>query len=227
MALVAPSILSADFSRLGEEVAAATRGGARLLHVDIMDGHFVPNITIGPPVVRSLNAATDLFLDCHLMIENPDALVPAFIEAGADAVSVHVEAVRHLHRTVQLIRTSGARAGAVLNPATPIHLLDDILPELDYVLLMSVNPGFGGQKFIPALLDKVRALTARIRERGLDVIVEVDGGIDESNARDLAEAGAGLLVAGTAVFGGGEPEAATRRLSEQTAGFGKEPNWVP
>jgi ribulose-phosphate 3-epimerase len=227
MALIAPSILSADFSRLREDVAAAARGGARLLHVDIMDGHFVPNITIGPPVVRSLNAATELFLDCHLMIENPDALIPAFAKAGADSISVHVEAVRHLHRTIQLIRTSGARAGAVLNPATPLNSLDDILPELDYVLLMSVNPGFGGQKFLPAVLDKVRDLAEALRRRKLDAVIEVDGGVDETNARDLAEAGAGLLVAGTAVFGGGEPEAAARKLSGLVAAHGGEPSWVP
>lgn len=227
MALLAPSILSADFACLGDEVAAARRGGVRMIHVDIMDAHFVPNLTIGPAVVASLNRATDLFLDCHLMIENPDPLIPDFIKAGADSVSVHVEAVPHLHRTVQLIRGGGAKAGVVLNPATPLATLELILPDVDYVLLMSVNPGFGGQKFIPSVLDKVRRLSGMIRERDLDVTVQVDGGVDESNAGTLAEAGAGILVAGSAVFSGGKAEERSRLMIDCMEGRGPQPAWVP
>jgi ribulose-phosphate 3-epimerase len=227
MALLAPSILSADFARLAEEAAAVARGGARLLHVDVMDGHFVPNLTLGPAVVASLDAASDLFLDCHLMVSDPDPLIPAFVKAGADAVSVHVEAVPHLHRTIHLIRDEGARAGAVLNPATPLATLEDILPDLDYVLLMSVNPGFSGQKFIPHVLDKVRSLAETVSRRGLGTVIEVDGGVGADNARALAEAGAGMLVAGSAVFGGGRGEEEARRLTGLVAGLGRDPEWVP
>ena len=227
MALLAPSILSADFARLGEEVASAVRGGARLVHLDVMDGHFVPNLTLGPAVVTCLSRSTGLFLDCHLMIEDPGALIPSFIDAGANSISVHVEAVPHLHRTIHLIRDGGARAGVALNPATPIEAVDLILPDVDFVLVMSVNPGFGGQKFIPGSVDKIRALAERIRRRELAVAIEVDGGVSETNARDLAEAGAGLLVAGSAVFGGGETERKARRLSDLVDGVGERPEWIP
>jgi ribulose-phosphate 3-epimerase len=212
--ILAPSILASDYACLADQVAAAARGGARLLHVDVMDGHFVPNITIGPPVVRSLHAATPLPLDVHLMIENADRYLEAFIEAGASWISLHQEAVPHLQRQVAFLRERGVRAGVALNPATPLDTLDEILPELDYVLVMSVNPGFGGQKFLAASLDKIRRLRARIGERGLAAQIEVDGGVDLTNIRALVEAGAEVLVAGTAVFGHGDPEAAARRLIE-------------
>jgi ribulose-phosphate 3-epimerase len=212
--ILAPSILSSDFARLADQVAAAARGGAQLVHVDVMDGHFVPNITLGPPVVASLHRATPLPLDVHLMIENADRYLQAFVEAGAAWVSLHQEAVPHLQRQVAFLRERGVRAGVALNPATPLVTLDEILPELDYVLVMSVNPGFGGQKFIPAALDKIRRLRAIIKERGLKAQIEVDGGVDAGNIRALVEAGAEVLVAGSAVFGHGDPEAAARRLIE-------------
>ncbi|MFQ5670442.1 MAG: ribulose-phosphate 3-epimerase [Acidobacteriota bacterium] len=227
MSLLAPSILSADFSRLAEEVAAVKRGGARLVHVDIMDGHFVPNLTVGPAVVRSLKASTNLFLDCHLMVEESQALLPALVEAGADSISVHVEAVRHLNQLIHLIRHLGARAGAALNPGTPLHALDAILADLDFVLIMSVNPGFSGQEFISGSLEKVRTLRRTIQERGLEVSVEVDGGVNLGNARELAEAGASIAVAGSAVFGGGKPEEAARHLAGVLRDAGPDPAWVP
>ena len=192
-----------------------------------MDGRFAPNLTLGPPVVKSLNAATDLFLDCHLMVEEPDGLIPEFIAAGADSISVHVEAVRHLHRTLQLIRQGGARAGVALNPASPLVLIEDVLEDADYVLLMSVNPGFSGQKFIPRVMDKVRRLADILARRDLPAVIQVDGGVGEGNAAELAAAGAGLLVAGSAVFAGGDAEEATRRLTALTAGAGRDPEWVP
>jgi ribulose-phosphate 3-epimerase len=212
--ILAPSILSSDYARLGEEVAAAARGGATLVHVDVMDGHFVPNITLGPPIVASLHKATPLPLDVHLMIENADRFLEAFVDAGAAWISVHQEAVPHLERQVAFLRERGVRAGVALNPATPLATLDEILPELDYVLVMSVNPGFGGQKFIPAALDKIRRLRRLIQDRGLKVQIEVDGGVDVGNIRALVEAGAEVLVAGSAVFGHGDPESAARRLLE-------------
>jgi len=212
--ILAPSILASDYARLAEQVAAAARGGATLVHVDVMDGHFVPNITLGPPVVASLHKATPLPLDVHLMIENADRYLQAFIDAGASWISLHQEAVPHLQRQVAYLRERGVRAGVALNPATPLSTLDDILPELDYVLVMSVNPGFGGQKFIPAALDKIRRLRAIIEQRGLKAVIEVDGGVDLSNIRAVVEAGAELLVAGSAVFGHGDPEAAARGLIE-------------
>jgi ribulose-phosphate 3-epimerase len=212
--LLAPSILSADFAHLADAVAQVERGGAGLLHVDVMDGHFVPNITLGPPVVKSLRRATSLPLDVHLMIENADRYLDAFAEAGANWVSLHVEAVPHLQRAVAHLRQRGIHPGVVLNPATPLATLDEILPELDYVLLMSVNPGFGGQKFLPRTLDKVRRLRASIQERGLSVKIEVDGGVDASIAPSLVAAGAEILVAGSAVFDGGDAEAGCRRLIE-------------
>jgi ribulose-phosphate 3-epimerase len=212
--ILAPSILSADFARLGEQVQSAERGGAGLLHVDVMDGHFVPNITLGPPVVKSLRRATTLPLDVHLMIEGADRYVDAFVDAGAAWVSLHVEALPHLQRTVAHLKQRAVRAGVALNPATPLAALEEILPELDYVLVMSVNPGFGGQSFLPGSLDKIRRLKQQIRERGLAAVIEVDGGVDAGNARALVEAGAEILVAGNAVFGQGDPEAAARRLIE-------------
>jgi len=212
--ILAPSILSSDFARLAEEVAAAARGGATLVHVDVMDGHFVPNITLGPPIVTSLHKATPLPLDVHLMIENADRYLQAFVDAGAAWISLHQEAVPHLERQVAFLRERGVRTGVALNPATPLAALDEILPELDYVLVMSVNPGFGGQKFIPGALDKIRRLRRVIQDRGLKTQIEVDGGVDAGNIRALVEAGAEVLVAGSAVFGKGDPEAAARRLLE-------------
>ena len=209
---IAPSILAADFARLGEEIAAVEAAGADLLHVDVMDGHFVPNLTIGPPVVRAVKAVTKLPLDVHLMVEQPDALLPDFIDAGSDNLTVHVEACRHLHRTIQSIKDAGVRASVVLNPATSLHALDEILPEVDMVLLMSVNPGFGGQRFLPATLDKIRSLRAQIEERRLPVAIEVDGGVKADNAAEICAAGADVLVAGTAIFGQPDYGAAIRAL---------------
>jgi ribulose-phosphate 3-epimerase len=202
---LAPSILSADFSRLGEQVRAAGEGGASVVHVDIMDGHFVPNLTIGPPVVRSLRKVTKLPLDCHLMIENADEFIPAFAEAGADWISVHQEACRHLNRTLHLIRSHNCLAGVVINPATPVDFLAEVLDIVDYVLVMSVNPGFGGQKFIPATLHKIRRLAEIRGQRGLAYRIEVDGGVALDTMADVVRAGAEILVAGNAVFGSGDP----------------------
>ena len=207
-----PSILSADFAHLADEVAAAERGGGTTIHVDIMDGHFVPNITIGPPVVQSLRKATRLPLDCHLMIENPDEFVPAFAEAGANWVSVHYEACRHLHRSLELIAQHGMKPGVVLNPATRVELIADMLPMVHHVLVMSVNPGFGGQKFIPFSLDKIRHLAELRREMGLGFRIEVDGGIAHDTVAQVVQAGAELLVAGSAVFGEGHAERDARAL---------------
>ena len=212
--ILAPSILSADFGRLAEEIAAAERGGAGLVHVDVMDGHFVPNLTVGPPVVRAVRKATKLPIDVHLMIENADRYVDAFADAGASWISLHVEALPHLERTVSRLRERGVRPGVALNPATPLGSLEEILPELGYVLVMSVNPGFSGQRFIPSSLDKIRRLRAQLQARSLTTTIEVDGGVDASNIRSLAEAGAEVFVAGNAVYGGGDPEAAARRLIE-------------
>ena len=202
---LAPSILSADFARLAEEAQAALEGGATLLHVDVMDGHFVPNITIGPPVVKSLRRATDATLDVHLMIENPDQYVPDFVDAGADWISVHQEACRHLHRTLELIRHSGAKPGVVINPATPVQMLDEVLEMVDHVLVMSVNPGFGGQKFIPASLDKIRKLCTMRAARAANFRIEIDGGVALDTIGEIVRAGAEILVAGNAVFGEGDP----------------------
>ncbi len=207
-----PSILSADFARLAEEVTAAERGGGTTIHVDIMDGHFVPNITIGPPVVESLRKATSLPLDCHLMIENPDEFIPAFAEAGANWVSVHYEACRHLHRSLELIAHHGMKPGVVLNPATRVDLLIDVLPMVHHVLIMSVNPGFGGQQFIPFSLDKIRRLAELRRELGLAFRIEVDGGVAHDTVAQVVQAGAELLVAGNAVFGAGHAERDARAL---------------
>jgi ribulose-phosphate 3-epimerase len=202
---LAPSILSADFARLAEEVRAASEGGGSVIHVDIMDGHFVPNLTIGPPVMRSLRRATKLPLDCHLMIENPDQFIPDFAEAGADWISVHQEACRHLNRTLHLIKSHDCLAGVVINPATPVDTLVEVLDIVDYVLVMSVNPGFGGQKFIPSTLHKLRRLAEIRSQRGLNFRIEVDGGISLDTVADVVHAGAEILVAGNAVFGGGDP----------------------
>jgi ribulose-phosphate 3-epimerase len=209
---IAPSILSADFGRLGEEIKAAERGGAGLIHCDVMDGHFVPNITIGPLVVKAARRATELPLDCHLMITDPDLYLDAFAGAGASMISVHVEAVAHLHRTLTAIRELGCRPGVVLNPATPVGSIEEALSFVDYVLVMSVNPGFGGQSFISTSLDKISRLRGMIDSRGLNVHIEVDGGIGAENVGDVVKHGAEWIVAGSAVFGGGDPENATREL---------------
>jgi len=206
------SILSADFARLADEVAAAERGGATVIHFDVMDGHFVPNITIGPPVAKSLRKATRLPLDCHLMIENADEYIPAFADAGADWVSVHYEACRHLHRSLELIAHHGMKPGVVLNPATRVELIQDILPMVHHVLIMSVNPGFGGQEFISFSLDKIRALAQLRQELGLAFRIEVDGGVAHDTVARVVQAGAELLVAGNAVFGAGNPEHDARAL---------------
>ena len=207
-----PSILSADFARLADEIAAAERGGGTTIHVDVMDGHFVPNITIGPPVVASLSKVTKLPLDCHLMIDNPNDFIAAFADAGADWVSVHYEACPHLHRTLELILHHGMRPGVVVNPATRVDLIVEILPMVHHVLIMSVNPGFGGQEFIPFSLDKIRQLATLRRELGLQFKIEVDGGVAHDTVAAIVQAGAELLVAGNAVFGAGQPERDARAL---------------
>jgi ribulose-phosphate 3-epimerase len=215
MVEIAPSILSADFARLGEEIQAAERGGAGLIHVDIMDGHFVPNITIGPLVVKAARKATRLPLDCHLMITDPDRYIADFARAGANLISVHVEAVTHLHRTLTAIRDLGCRPGAVLNPLTPLVTIEEALPYVDYVLLMSVNPGFGGQSFIGSCLDKVSRLRGMIESRGLNVQIEIDGGIGLNNVAEVVRYGANWIVAGSAIFGTGDAEAATRAMRQK------------
>jgi len=198
--LIAPSILSADFARLAEEVAAVEGAGADLLHIDVMDGHFVPNLTVGPPIVEALKKVTKLPLDVHLMITNADAFIPEFAAAGADYLTVHVEACPHLHRTIQSIKERGVKAGVTLNPATPIQSLQEILPDVDLVLIMSVNPGFGGQKFIPSVLEKVTAARSMLDRIESPALLEVDGGIKVDNASRVVAAGATVLVAGSAVF---------------------------
>lgn len=197
---IAPSILAADFVRLADEIAAVERGGADLLHIDVMDGHFVPNLTIGPPVVESIKKVAKLPLDVHLMITNADAFIPEFVSAGADYVTVHVEACPHLHRTIQLIKERGAKAGVTLNPATPVSVLQEILPEVDLVLIMSVNPGFGGQKFIPSTLQKIAAVREMLDRLHSPALLEVDGGVKVDNAAQVLAAGADVLVAGSAIF---------------------------
>jgi ribulose-phosphate 3-epimerase len=209
---LAPSILAADFAHLAAQVEGAVAGGATLVHVDVMDGHFVPNITIGPPVVRSLRKVTKLPLDCHLMIEHPDQYIPEFADAGADWISVHQEVCLHLDRSLHLIKHYGLLAGVVLNPATPVDTLHHVLDVVDFVLIMSVNPGFGGQKFIPGALDKMRKLVDLRTARNLKFRIEVDGGVDLSTVTSVVQAGAELLVAGSAVFGKGDPKSNAEAL---------------
>jgi ribulose-phosphate 3-epimerase len=213
---IAPSILSADFSRLNDEIQAVERGGATILHVDVMDGHFVPNLTVGLPVVKSIAQATSLPIDAHLMISEPGRYAEQFVEVGARMVSVHVEADAHLHRTLGVIRKAGAQAGVVINPATPVESLTEALPFADYVLVMSVNPGFGGQQFITTSVQKVRRLRNLIEEKQLDTRIEIDGGIDLENIGSVVEAGAEIIVAGSAIFGTKDPEAAVRGMREAT-----------
>ena len=212
---IAPSILSADFARLADEIKAVEDGGAKVLHVDVMDGHFVPNITIGLPVVRSLRKVTSLTIDCHLMIERPGEYAEQFVDAGADMVSVHVEADPHLHRTLSSIRKAGGLAGIAINPVTPLSALEEALPHADFVLVMSVNPGFGGQTYIPTVTEKVRRLRQMIASRGLDTRIEIDGGIDADNISEVVEAGAEILVAGSAVYGKPSPAEAVRELLQK------------
>jgi len=217
MVEIVPSILSADFARLAEETARVERGGAKILHLDVMDGHFVPNLTIGPPVVASLRKATQAHLDVHLMIENPDRYGAQFAAAGADSVSVHYEACPHLDGTLELIRKAGAMAGVVLNPMTPLSVLEDALGVADYVLLMSVNPGFGGQKLIPYVLDKVRKLARMRRDKKLTFPIEIDGGVNLENLADVVGAGCDWIVTGSAIFHSRDPEATVREMREIAA----------
>ena len=214
---IAPSILSADFARLADDIARVERAGVTILHVDVMDGHFVPNITIGPPVVECVRKVTRLHLDVHLMIENPERFVDAFVGAGANSVSVHYEACRHLDGTLGLIRKAGALAGVVLNPATPVEVLEDVLEVADYVLLMSVNPGFGGQKLIPYVLDKARKLDRMRREKKLALPIEIDGGVNRQNLADVVRSGCEWIVTGSAIFHTPDPEATVREMREIAA----------
>lgn len=214
MVKIAPSILSADFSKLGEEIKDVERGGADYIHVDVMDGHFVPNITIGPLIVDSIRPITKLPLDVHLMIENPDQYIEDFAKAGADYITVHVEACRHLHRTIHLIKSLGVKAGVVLNPATPVQLIEPIIEDIDMVLLMSVNPGFGGQKFISSVLSKIKQVKEMSEKKGLNLEIEVDGGVNEETALLCVEAGATVLVAGSAVFNQSDRREAISRLKK-------------
>jgi ribulose-phosphate 3-epimerase len=214
MVEIVPSILSADFAHLADEIARVERGGASILHLDVMDGHFVDNITIGPPVVESLRKCTRSHLDCHLMIENPDRYAVEFVKAGANSVSVHYEAARHLDGTLGSIRGAGAMAGVVLNPATPVSALEDVLEVADYVLLMSVNPGFGGQKLIPYVLQKVRKLDRMRREKKLAFPIEIDGGVHPQNLAEVVRAGCDWIVTGSAIFHSRDAEATTREMRE-------------
>jgi ribulose-phosphate 3-epimerase len=215
---IVPSILSADFARLADDIARVERAGATMLHVDVMDGHFVPNLTIGPPVVESIRKTTRLHLDVHLMIEEPERFVAAFVEAGADSVSVHYEACRNLDGVLGLIRKAGALAGVVLNPATPVSVLEDVLEVADYVLLMSVNPGFGGQKLIPYVLDKARKLDRMRREKKLALPIEIDGGVDRQNLAEVVRSGCEWIVTGSAIFHTPDPEATVREMRQIAAG---------
>jgi len=212
MVEIVPSILSADFARLGEDIATVAKAGVRMLHLDVMDGHFVPNITIGPPVVKSIRQATSLTLDVHLMIEEPDRLIPEFVEAGAGQVSVHQETCPHLERTLRHIQSLGAKAGVVLNPATPLPALEYVLDAADFVLLMTVNPGFGGQRFIPGMMDKIRTLGRMRNERGLPLPIEIDGGVTKENLADVVRAGVDWVVAGSSVFDSPDPAATVTEM---------------
>jgi ribulose-phosphate 3-epimerase len=212
--LIAPSLLAADFTYLARDIAAAERGGADLLHFDVMDGHFVPNFTMGPPILKAVRQVAKVPLDVHLMIEEPDKYIEAFVEAGASMISVHVEVLPHLHRTIHFIKSFGVRAGAAINPATPVVALEEIAADLDHVLVMSVNPGFGGQTFIPRSESKIRAVRHLLDRAGSHAPIEVDGGVESSNAARLVAAGANVLVAGTTIFGAADPERATRELRE-------------
>ncbi len=213
---IAPSILSADFSRLGEQIKTVERAGASLLHVDVMDGRFVPNITVGLPVVKAISRATQLPIDAHLMIVEPARYVESFVEAGAQMVSIHIEADPHAHRTLTAIRAAGAQAGVAINPATSLAALEEAIKFVDFVLVMSVNPGFGGQEFISSSLDKVRRLRKMLDERGLKARIEIDGGIDQDNVAEVAGAGAEIIVSGSAIFGAPDPAVALRELREAT-----------
>ncbi|AKS38002.1 ribulose-phosphate 3-epimerase [Anoxybacillus gonensis] len=214
MIKIAPSILSANFAKLGEEIVDVERGGADYIHVDVMDGHFVPNITIGPLIVEAIRPVTTLPLDVHLMIEQPDRYIPTFAKAGADYLTVHVEACPHLHRTIHLIKEHGVKAGVALNPHTPIAMIEHIIEDIDLVLFMTVNPGFGGQSFIPAVLPKIRAFSTLVRERGLSVEIEVDGGIHAETAKRCVQAGANVLVAGSAIYNQADRAQAIRAIRE-------------
>src|ERR1700733_1947975 len=214
---IIPSILSADFAHLAEEIARVERGGASMLHLDVMDGHFVPNLTIGPPVVESVGKITRLHLDVHLMIENPERYIPAFARSGANSISVHYEACRNLDAVLGVIRSEGAMAGVVLNPATPVEALEDVLQVADYVLLMSVNPGFGGQKLIPYVLEKVRRLDRMRREKKLALPIEIDGGVHIENLAEVVRAGCDWIVTGSAIFHSPDPEATVREMREIAA----------
>jgi ribulose-phosphate 3-epimerase len=212
MVQIVPSILSADFSRLGDEIAKVAQGGAKMLHIDIMDGHFVPNLTVGPPVVKALRKITKLSFDVHLMITDPDRYIPAFADAGANLISVHQETCPHLDRTLRLIKEQGAQAGVVLNPATPVTMLDEVLSVSDFVLIMSVNPGFGGQQFIPGALNKIRTLDRRRKELGLKLPIELDGGVNRENIAEIVRAGCDWVVAGATVFHSPDPAATVAEL---------------
>lgn len=219
---IAPSILSADFSRIADAVRTAEAAGADLIHIDIMDGHFVPNLTLGPQIVAALKKQTSLPLDVHLMVENPRSFIPLFHDAGADWISIHLEASRHLHKDVTSIRELGAKAGLALNPATPLHLMREIIGELDFVLLLTVNPGWGGQKFIPSSMMKIRRLKDWIREEKLAAAVEIDGGVNLANFEDLIRAGADIFVAGSSIFRADDPAAVIRRMKAVAAGCGRK-----
>ena len=214
---IVPSILSADFARLADDIARVERGGAKMLHLDVMDGHFVPNLTIGPPVVESVRKATRLHLDVHLMIENPERFVTDFVKAGANSVSVHYEAARHLDGVLGLIRKAGAKAGVVLNPSTPVSVLEEVIEVADYVLLMSVNPGFGGQKLIPYVLDKVRKLDTMRREKKLALPIDIDGGVHKENLAEVVRAGCDWIVTGSAIFHSADPEITLREMRDIAA----------
>ncbi|MBC8186264.1 ribulose-phosphate 3-epimerase [candidate division KSB1 bacterium] len=221
MIKIAPSILAADISRLEEQLLIVKKEKIEWLHVDVMDGHFVPNLTFGPSMVKAVKKMTGLFMDVHLMVDEPDFIIPEFCLAGADMITVHVEAIKHLHRSIQLIKSMGAQAGVTLNPGTPAHLLDSILTEIDLVLVMSVNPGYGGQKFIPSVIEKIREISNKIKQKNLNVYLEVDGGITADTAPQVVKAGANVLVAGTSVFGQENIPRAISLIKESYAGLSK------